>query len=696
MGNRAASEMDDERIVAKEALDEILKFHHLRLVDIPEGVNGVEEELEYALRPHGIMRRRITLQKGWQHNAYGPILAFKKDSNEAVALLPRELIGYYYVDRLTGEKISIRSSNSDDFLPEAYCFYKPFPLRPLKVADIVRYVGNCIAAGDVALMFIATFFMVMTGMLGPKLVQILLGPVLREGNPGILINLGFFMVMVLLATLFIGASRDLILKRIAVKTKVSVEAAVMMRILSLRSDVFRKYSTGDLTIRAASISYFCDILLKDIMDVGIFALFSLLYLFQINNLAPSLLVPTLIIIFLLLVLDIVFSLVGMPVSAEKSARAAQVYGLGYSMVSGIRKIKLAGAEKRIFAGWTKSFARQAELEYNPPGILKAEGIINKAVLLTGSVLICYFAAESKMQQQDFVAFMFSYALLMTAVSRVGELIDSISRIPAVLELARPVLDAEPEISEGKEVLTGLSGSIELNNVYFRYQEDLPYVINDLSVRIRAGEYVAVVGMSGCGKSTLLRLLLGFEKPKKGAIYYDGRDMERIDLKSLRGRIGAVLQSGGVIKGDIYENISICAPGLSMEDAWKAADLAGLAEDIRALPMGMNTMISGDTGTFSGGQKQRLLIARALASKPSVLMFDEATSALDNKTQKKVSEAIGSLKCTRIVIAHRLSTIKECDRILVLEGGKIVEDGRYDELLQKGGYFSKLVERQQQN
>jgi ABC-type bacteriocin/lantibiotic exporter with double-glycine peptidase domain len=245
----------------------------------------------------------------------------------------------------------------------------------------------------------------------------------------------------------------------------------------------------------------------------------------------------------------------------------------------------------------------------------------------------------------------------------------------------------------KEIITSLSGGIEINHVSFRYKETLPYVIDDLSLRIKEKEYLAIVGKTGCGKSTLMRLLLGFEMPQKGAIYYNGKDITKLDLRSLRRRIGSVTQDGSLFQGDIYSNIVLSAPHLTQKDAWEAAETAGIADDIRNMPMGMQTLISEGQGGVSGGQKQRLMIARAIAPKPKILIFDEATSALDNRTQKKVSEALDRLKCTRIVIAHRLSTIRNCDRIVVLDGGKIIEDGTFEELISLNGLFAELVERQ---
>jgi ABC-type bacteriocin/lantibiotic exporter with double-glycine peptidase domain len=261
-------------------------------------------------------------------------------------------------------------------------------------------------------------------------------------------------------------------------------------------------------------------------------------------------------------------------------------------------------------------------------------------------------------------------------------------------MVRPIMEAVPEASKDRFVLTKVSGGIELNNVRFSYDPSQPPVLDDLNLKINAGQYVAVVGKTGCGKSTLMRIMLGFETPQRGSVYYDGHDLQTVDLHSLRRQIGSVMQNGKLFSGDIYSNIVVAAPWLTLKDAWEAAEIAGIADDIRRMPMGMHTIISEGQGGISGGQKQRLMIARAIAPKPKILFFDEATSALDNVTQKKISEAMDSMQCTRIVIAHRLSTIRQCDRIIVLDGGKIIEDGSYDELIAQNGFFAELVERQQ--
>ena len=325
--------------------------------------------------------------------------------------------------------------------------------------------------------------------------------------------------------------------------------------------------------------------------------------------------------------------------------------------------------------------------------IKLNTVISLAISLAGTIIMYVMAVKSGISVADYYAFGTAYGMVSGAFTALAGIALTVAQIKPILHMVKPFFDTAPEVSDGKQVITRLSGGIELSNVSFRYSENMPLVVDDMSLKIRPGQYVAIVGKTGCGKSTLMRLLLGFEHPQKGAIYYDGRDLERIDLRSLRRRIGSVMQNGKLFQGDIYSNIVISAPWLSPNEAWEAAELAGIAEDIRKMPMGMSTIISEGSGGISGGQRQRLMIARAIAPKPRILMFDEATSALDNLTQKKISEALDSLKCTRIVIAHRLSTIKQCDRILVLDHGKIIEDGKYDELIAKNGFFAELVARQ---
>jgi ABC-type bacteriocin/lantibiotic exporter with double-glycine peptidase domain len=293
------------------------------------------------------------------------------------------------------------------------------------------------------------------------------------------------------------------------------------------------------------------------------------------------------------------------------------------------------------------------------------------------------------------SFSSAFAVALSCIEQVANHSRSISRLKPILDVGKPILEAVPESSKEGKAVFGLNGSIGLSHVTFRYAKDEPAILDDLSLSIAPGEYVAVVGKSGCGKSTLVKLLLGFEEPQRGTISYDGNDMKSLDLYSLRRNIGTVLQDGRLFAGDIFSNITITAPWLSQDAAWEAARKTGIAEDIRRMPMGMQTYLGEDGEGLSGGQKQRIMIARAIAPKPGILILDEATSALDNLTQKIVTDSMDAMKCTRIVIAHRLSTIRSCDRIIAIDHGKIVESGTYEELLEKGGFFAQLVSRQQE-
>jgi ATP-binding cassette subfamily C protein len=282
---------------------------------------------------------------------------------------------------------------------------------------------------------------------------------------------------------------------------------------------------------------------------------------------------------------------------------------------------------------------------------------------------------------------------MISMTSLSESLISTNAVIPLYQKAKPIIETLPEYDDTKMDPKPLTGTIEVSHVSFSYKEDSPLVLKDISFQIDGGDYVALVGTSGSGKSTLLRILLGFEKLETGKIYYDGQDLSKIDIRAVRKQLGVVLQNGQLMTGNIYSNIVGTNPYLTMDDAWEAARMAGIDEDIKEMPMGMFTVISEGAGTISGGQKQRIMIARAIIKKPKIIFFDEATSALDNRTQDIVSKSLDELKATRIVIAHRLSTIINCNKIIVMDNGKIVESGTYNKLMNNKGIFADLVKRQ---
>lgn len=692
-GQKISSALNKDEAVTKDAIAMVLKYYHIPLQEVPEGMKDMNQQLEFLLRPNGIMRRTVTLEKGWYKDAVGPMLGTRQNSGQVVALIPTGLSGYSYYDSEKEKYIKINRKNEALIQAEAIAFYKPFPLKKLNIGSLMKYTLSTISPADLVLAALAALAVTLVGLFTPRITNILFSTVVESQSLRLLLAIGVFSLCVSISTTLFTGIRTLINGRLNTKMSLYIQAATMMRVMSLPAGFFKDYSAGELQSRIGGINTLCTSLVSAVFSTGLTSLLSLVYIGQILHYAPALLWPSLFITLLTFGFTLLTTFVQMRVARKRMEAAGKESGMTYGLITGVQKIKLSGAEKRAFARWGNLYAQVARLTYNPPMFLKINSVISLGISLTGTLVMYYASVKSGISVADYYAFHSAYGMVSGAFLALSGIVVTVANIKPVLERIRPILDAVPEVSEGKEMVTRLSGTIEISHVSFRYRENMPNVLEDLSLKIRPGQYVAIVGKTGCGKSTLIRLLLGLETPQKGAIYYDGKDLSSLEPKSLRQKIGTVMQDSRLFQGDIFSNIIISAPWLTLEDAWEAAELAGIAEDIRRLPMGMHTMVSEGSGGISGGQRQRLAIARAIAPKPRILMFDEATSALDNLTQKQVSDALDSLKCTRIVIAHRLSTIRHCHRIIVLDQGRIVEDGTYDQLMEKNGFFAQLVERQ---
>ena len=391
---------------------------------------------------------------------------------------------------------------------------------------------------------------------------------------------------------------------------------------------------------------------------------------------------------------------------QRNAIAAgnKTAGMVQQIFVGLAKFRVQGAEEQAFHLWSKVFGESWKWNL----ALRWQGNYN---MIIGSIqpfvltMLLYYitvygltttnpdgSVTTGIGYAQFIAFSAAYSTFNGTLNSVIPLVGTFFSIQPHIENLRPILDEEPENTEDKVDAEVLTGDIEISHLAFSYREGGPEVLHDVDFHIRSGETVAIVGRSGGGKSTLVRLLLGFEKPKHGAIYYDGQDLAELSISSVRSQMGVVLQNGQLMTGDIFTNI-VGTSSLTQDDAWMAAEAAGIADDIREMPMGMQTVISEGSSNISGGQRQRILIARALCNKPSILIFDEATSALDNRTQSIVTKSLAKMEATRIIVAHRLSTIRDVDRVLVVDGGTIAEEGTFDELVAQGGIFASLVKRQ---
>lgn len=696
-GNTFMAGLKSQEAHARDALDEIVRWYGVKPRELPSGMTDLNEQMEYQLRPAGVMYRQVRLSRSWYQDCTGAMLGKTKDSpsgepGSVVALIPRGYAGYTYSDK-TGEKVRLTDRTESEIAGDAICFYRPFPLKKLGLHDLVAYIVHGLDTADQVYIVLVTLAGALIGLLPAVISSYIFSDVITHSDVGLILPAAMLLVCATVAMTLTGVTKNLIMARIHTKISIAVQAATMARTLSLPMRFFRNHPAGELSSRVSDVNSLCTSIVDATLATGLTSLFSLVYIGQIFAYAPGLVVPAVGVILATVVLSTITTWAQMDISKRQMELSVKRAGLEFVLISGIQKIKLAGAEKRAFSKWGKAFAAQSRLVYSPPMFLRVASVMTTAVSLAGTIAMYSFAVKTGVSLSEYMAFSVAYGLVSGAFAGLASIAQTVGNIRPMLEMARPILETVPEIAANKQTVTRLNGNVELTNVSFRYSKDMPLVLDDLSLRIRTGQYLAIVGKTGCGKSTLMRLMLGFETPLKGAVYYDGKDVQTLDMPSLRRHIGVVLQDGKLFSGDIYSNIIVSAPWLTLAEAWEAAEKAGIADDIRAMPMGMNTLISEGNGGISGGQRQRLMIARAIASKPKLLMFDEATSALDNISQKQVSDALASLKCTRLVIAHRLSTIMNCDRIIVLEGGKIIEDGTYEELVSRNGFFGELVSRQ---
>ena len=676
-----------------DAVSALLKYMGVKEKEVPPKISGLQDRLDYLLSSTGILYREVILTSGWHTDAMGPMITSLREEGTVIAVLPSDMGGYEYTDPRTGARVKVNGSEEKKIAAEALCFYRPLPMRELKIKDLLQYMKNCLTIRDLTSFGIVALIITLVGMLTPRLNRIVMGTVIDTGSYRLLYAVMSFMLFASIGSIMLTIIREMLLNRIRSKLNVNVSAATMMRMLSLPATFFRKYSAGELNQYIGYMSSLCSTIVDSLFSTAVTGVFSLVYITQIFAFAPSLVAPSLTVTVITLIVSLLSALTQMRINKEKMVHYAKERGLVFSLITGIQKIRLSGAENRAFSKWTSLYTKSAELTYNPPAIIRLSGVISTAISMTGTAVMYFVAVRSQVSVADYYAFNSAYGYIASAFGAITTMALSAASIKPVIGLIQPLLSAQPETSDSKETVTRLSGSIEISHMTFGYDPESKPLFEDFNLTIPARQYVAIVGRSGCGKSTLVRLLLGFEKPIRGVINYDRKDLQRLDLRSVRRQIGTVMQDGKLFSGSIFDNIVISAPTLKLQEAWEAAEVAGIADDIRDMPMGMNTMIQEGGGTISGGQRQRLMIARAIAPKPRILIFDEATSALDNITQKKVSEALDKMKCTRIVIAHRLSTIRHCDRILVIDGGKIAEDGTYEELIAKNGIFAELVERQ---
>lgn len=650
----------------------------------------LDEQLERRLGAHGVMHCLVELDGAWWRDACGALLAVLDDGTP-VSLVPG-LAGYTYTDPATGRRRHVDTAEAQRFGGRAFCFYRPLPQRACAPADLVAFMLGGLEGREVALIACALAASSALGLLFPLANAMLFGPVLGSLDNSILPNCAVMLACVGVAQALIAAVKTLVLGGVATKLTLHMQAAAMMRVLTLPAAFFRTHSSGELSSLLANFSTVAAQIEQVVLGAGLSCAFSLVYLVQTFAIDARLGLVAAGVLAANLAVAGVCARAQARVNTRLARLRAQLNSWQTELLGSLRAIRAFGAEKRAHASWARRHAAVARLTYNGPLLAHLSGALQLGVTLLGTVAGYAASVASGVSVGQYMAFSSAFGLLLGAFATLASSMGTLAQTKPLLDALEPILATAPEAHAGKLVLERPTGAMELDHVTFSYGG--PPVLRDLSLRIAPGDYVAIVGESGCGKSTVMRLLLGFEEPDAGTVRFDGHDLSELDAAALRRHIGVVPQQTQLFRGDILSNITVSAPWATEENAWQAAEAAGIADDIRTLPMGMNTMIAEGGAGFSGGQKQRLAIARALAPRPQILLFDEATSALDNRTQQVVCDTLAGLSCTRVVVAHRLSTIRACDRICMLAAGRVAEEGTYDELMAKKGAFYNLVRRQE--
>ena len=684
--NKKEKEKNTEKSQTQaEALYQILDYFHMERPEFE--VPPDEVSFDDLLRRSGLMMRRIKLHKGWWMNAALPMIVTDAEG-DGIAMVPGK--GNFYLEMTDDGPVRLTAARVEQISTLAYCFYKPLAPDKTGMKEFWKFLASSITSGDIAMVLMISLFLELSGLISPYLNQTIYNNVIPSVTakeiPGIMVLL----VSTAIFSCQIFLARSICVTRLGSKMRIAGQSAIWNRLFTLPMPFIRSYDAGELYNRALAVNTICDILGGGLIPAALTALLSFIYLLQIRAFASCMVIPSFVIIAVMLANISVSGFLQIRMSKVINEKNNRVTSFLYQIIGGITKIRTAGAEVRAYAKWTEKWK---EIPLMPPIFLQISGVLGVVISICGNIVLYFIAWKQNLPASTYIAFQTSFASFTASVLALADFGLQFGALKPAIDMVRPIMDTQPEIFTDREYISKLDGNLELMHVKFRYTPEMPYVLDGLSLEIKAGEYLGIVGSSGCGKSTLMKLILGFETAESGSVYFDGKNIVNLDLQSLRRRIGVVLQSGSLFAGDIYSNIAICAPGLTMEGAWDAAERAGVAEDIEKMPMGMYTMLSEDGGGVSGGQKQRILIARAIAARPDILLFDEATSALDNRTQETVVRTLRDMQCTRLVIAHRLSTIKDCDRIIYLDKGKIIESGTYDELMKMGGMFAKMAVRQ---
>ena len=666
---------------------------------ISERTREDQDPIESIARASRVRFRWVVLADDWWKSDCGAMVGYLEDDDEPVALIPSGSGSYDIVDPRTGARTPVDYKTAEDLDLRAIRFYRRLPDKVSNAWSIARWSLRG-KTRDIVFVILLSVAITLLGMLIPQATVVLMDNAIPDANQRLVIELGLAMLLAVIGTTLFGFSQAILTIRIGITSDAVSQASVWDRLLNLRLSIFKEYGSGDILDRAMGVSAVSRDLNGQAMRSILTSMTASLNLGLLYWYNASLATMVLVVGVVIVLVTVIASSTLKKYYKSLLSLQGEFFGFVVELVSATNKIRVAGAQRRAFVQWSNRYSEQLHLSLKANIIEDRAAVFTYSVPLLTTLLLYWFAAEllassdstNALTIGEFLAFNVAMGTFIAGITSLSDTAMELMDTFATAERAQPLLAAEMETNQEKRDPGLLRGSVELSDVYFKYSSGGPNILKGVNIKVEPGQFVAFAGTSGSGKSTIFRLLLGFEQPVSGRVLYDKQSLDSIDVTAVRRQLGVVLQHSRINTDSIFENIGAGSP-VSLEQAWEAAKDAGLAADIDAMPMGMQTVISEGGGNLSGGQRQRLMIARALVRNPSILLFDEATSALDNRTQAIVSRSLNRRNVSRLVIAHRLSTIQEADKIYVLDDGLVVEEGNFEELSNSDGLFASMMNRQ---
>lgn len=662
-----------------------------------EEFQTVKDPLEGIARASQIRTRRVLLSKNWWQKDNGPLLAYTLSDKRPVALLPVSASRYELFDPVERTRTPLDVRVASELSKEAFMFYRPLTDRVTTALDLFNF-GVKGHELDLLLIVLAGVAATLLGMLTPLATAILIDNAIPDSDQSLVLQIGLVLFVVAFGQATFELTRGVVTLRVENAADSVLQPAVWDKLLGLRPSFFRQYPSGDIQSRVLAVGHIRRQLSGATVRTLLSGVFALLNLGLMFVYSWQLALIACVVAFVVIVVTGFSSVLIVGKTRPLQQLDGLLLGLTVQLINGVAKLRVAAAEERAFAYWGKKYSQQKKLKAGAQRIDDSVSVFNEALPTVSSILLFWFAilfiqhSQGGLSTGSFLAFNAAFAIFIQGATDLSNTLTDVLEVVPLWERAQSIIKAEPEADPSKTDPGRLTGRLALEHVTFRYRDDGPPILDDVSLHAEPGEFIALVGPSGSGKSTIFRLLLGFEPPAFGTVYYDNQDLAGLDVHAVRRQLGVVLQNGRISTGSVFDLIAGGAL-VSMDEAWEAARNAGFADDIKQMPMGMHTAISEGGTNLSGGQRQRLLIARALILKPKIILMDEATSALDNTTQAIVTDSLDKMRATRVVIAHRVSTIRNADRIYALEAGRIVQVGTFEKLVNQQGLFSRLVARQ---